>query len=99
MLGRFVFVAVALISAANCSQHVAPTRTGPDGALAIVKQYAETNFPKGTFQPDGARLQYVVTDKGSEWNAFLGPVEHMGGGLQLIIRKRDMKVVSALRTQ
>lgn len=72
---------------------------GPENALAIAKQYADSHYPKGSFPPDRARIQYIVEDAGEVWKIEIGPVGYLGGGLQVLVRKRDMEVVSALRTQ
>jgi hypothetical protein len=74
-------------------------QSGPGEALTVAKIYADTHFPKGTFEPNGAHLQYFVEDMGNDWKTELGPVGYLGGGLQVIIRKKDMKVISGLRTQ
>ena len=97
-LCRF-FALVILINGVGCSQVSSDQPHGPDDALAIAKRYAETHFPKGTFQPRGAPLEYFVDEAGASWKVELSPSGYLGGGLQVLVRKRDGKVVSALRTQ
>ena len=65
----------------------------------VAKAFADSHYPAGTFRPDGARLRYSVTDADEDWRVELGPEGYMGGGLQVVIRKRDMTVVSSGRTQ
>lgn len=84
---------------ASCSQQRAAVPDGPEQALTVARAYAATHYPKDTFQPNGARMQYFVRDAGSVWKAEIGPADYIGGGLALSIRKSDMKVISAHRTQ
>ncbi len=96
---RFLVISLALGTGA-CSDnenHIA--QPGPGEALTVAKAYADTHFPKATFEPNGAHLHYMVEDMGDAWKTELRPVGYLGGGLQVVIRKRDMKVISGLRTQ
>ena len=72
---------------------------GPAEALAGAIAYSTSHYSKDAFRPDGARLEYAVHEGGDAWQVDLGPEGYLGGGLQVIIRKADMKVISALRTQ
>ncbi len=96
---RFLVISLALGTGAcsNNGNHIA--QPGPGEALTVAKAYADTRFPNGTFAPNGAHLQYTVEDMGDAWKTEVRPVGYLGGGLQVIIHKRDMKVISGLRTQ
>jgi hypothetical protein len=94
------FVTASLLCTMACSKPSATSaQRGPADALLVSKEYAESHYPKGTFQPGGAPLQYFVEDAGDVWNTEIGRVGYLGGGLHMVVRKQDMKVVSALRTQ
>ncbi len=99
MYSRRILVMSALISAVSCTKAPTVDSNDPAQALVVAKKYAETHYPAGSFQPNGARLDYFVKDMGTEWEVTLSPDGYLGGGLGVTIRKRDMKVISALRTQ
>ena len=84
----------------SCSATQTPgAASSPAEALTLSIQYADTHYPPGTFQPGNARLQYIVEDQGDAWKVDLAPIGYIGGGLSVAVRKSDMKVISALRTQ
>jgi len=100
MIRPIIVIAGLALCVSGCSKdetRVLPN--DPSAALKIVKDYAETHYPKGTFQPDGARLHYHLTDEGDFWRGGLGPDGYAGGGLEVMIRKHDMKVIKATLTQ
>lgn len=98
---RRPIILAALLAAAcsNATETENLDRADPAGALQLAIRYAETHFPKGEFQPGGAALNYHVGDAGAFWKIELQPVGHIGGGLVMMVRKRDMEVISAGRTQ
>lgn len=89
-----------LAGIAGCSgKDQAATGSGPGAALSVATDYARRHYPEGAFRPDGARLSYSVEDRGPVWIVELQPQGYAGGGLHMIVRKRDMRVASAERTQ
>lgn len=93
---RILILAAALSVAASCSGP-AEVRSGAVDALEVAIKYIDTHHPMGAFQ--GARLRYIVVDEGANWGIEIGPANTMGGGIEVEIRKRDMKVLSERRTQ
>lgn len=67
--------------------------------MRIAQDYAATHYPAGTFQPNGAMLAYEIEDHRDVWTVTLRPQGFMGGGLNLMIRQRDGKVIKVVRTQ
>lgn len=94
-----MFAIAVLISAASCSQPPAVTRAGPGGALAAAKAYVGTHCPGIACLPAGAKLEYRVEDEGPEWKVAITPIGYIGGGLEIMVRKQDMKVARAFATQ
>ncbi|MFD1610715.1 hypothetical protein ACFSCW_02745 [Sphingomonas tabacisoli] len=96
----FRSIVIAAFLTAGCSKSADTTdQHAAAAALQIAISYANAHYPKGTFQPDGARLGYYVEDSGATWKIDVQPVGYMGDGLQVLVRKHDMTVISALRTQ
>jgi hypothetical protein len=73
--------------------------SGPADAFTVSVHYADAHYPPGTFQPNNARLQYIVEDQGDTWKVELAPIGYSGGGLSVAVRKSDMKITGAWRTQ
>jgi hypothetical protein len=96
--GDWIIVASLLLT--GCSRPANALETsGPAAALQAATTYAANHYPKATFQPDGATLGYHVTDAGDAWKVELQPTGYMGGGLVVMVEKKGMGVISALRTQ
>jgi hypothetical protein len=94
------WIVVAALLTAGCSRQADTLEaSAPAAALQVATTYAASHYPKGEFQPDGAPLEYHVVDARNAWKIDLQPVGHMGGGLVVLVRKPDMAVISALRTQ
>ena len=67
--------------------------------FVIANDYAAANFAPDAFRPNGAFLSYHIEEHGDVWTVSLSPQGYTGGGLNLLIRRRDGKVLSAQRTQ
>ena len=67
--------------------------------LSVAREYAAAHYPPHTFQPKGAPLAFQVEEHGDFWTVHLAPQGYVGGGLQLMIRRQDGRVISAMRSQ
>jgi hypothetical protein len=77
-------------------QHNSLTTINP---IVIAQRYATTNSPTGKFPPTGANLQYQVREHGEIWLVELTPQGYAGGGVNMVIRRNDGKVMNAEWTQ
>jgi hypothetical protein len=94
------WVALAALLTVGCSK--SPESLGatrPAAALEVATAYAKSHNPAGAFRPDGSAFEYHVADAGAAWKVEIQPVGQMGGGLEVVVRKQDLSVISALRTQ
>ena len=92
-----VLAALLVVGCSKSPQSLAAT--GPASALEVATTYAKGQHPGGAFQPDDSALEYRVADAGAAWKVEIQPVGQMGGGLEVLVRKQDLSVISALRTQ
>lgn len=92
-------VLVALLAVGCSKSPQSLGATGPAAALEVAKAYAKGHYPAGAFQPHGSALEYHVADAGVAWKVEIQPVGQMGGGLEVLVRKQDLSVISALGTQ
>lgn len=94
-----IFAVSSLLGVASCTQAIPRDCDNPAGALATAKRYAKTHFWREIFQPNGSKLRYLVEEVGGNCKVNIYVADQMGGGLTVLVGKRDMKVLSALRTQ
>lgn len=66
---------------------------------SVAREYAAAHYSPHTFQPKGAPLAFQVEEHGDFWTVHLAPQGYVGGGLQLMIRRQDGQVISAMRSQ
>jgi hypothetical protein len=79
--------------------HQHNVRSQSSDPFVIANNYVAANFAPDAFRPEGTFLSYHIEEHGDAWTVELGPQGYIGGGLHLLIRRRDGKVLSAQRTQ
>jgi hypothetical protein len=98
--------AAALLLSLSCMVHGACEQASDRKSVRVVQEpaavarsYALAHlalFPSGTRPPD---LLYDIEEQGDHWVVEISPRGYMGGGLRLLVAKRDGSVVDMKRTQ
>ena len=87
-----------LIGLASCDRTAADDARNDANPLVVAETYARAHFPANEV-PNGLARRWIVEDNGDVWTVEFGTQNTLGGGISMTIRKRDMTVVHAERTQ
>lgn len=89
---------VILIGAAfvSCDASVPPEHEAIN-PLTVAETYAREHYPQRT--PAGLERAWLVEDHGDVWTVEMFKQGVMGGGIKMVITKRDGRVLGAELTQ
>jgi hypothetical protein len=87
-----LLVAGVCMSLLGCASADTPPCGDKSNPIPIAAAFYRKHQPPEALRLEGGRLYYLIQEGEKEWEVTVGPRGWAGGGLTMLVRKRDMHV-------